>query len=291
MNTLTDILTHYRVDFQTGGTHHHVSTGWVGVDCPRCSPGEQRYRLGINLVRLYATCWSCGAAKLGDTLVALTGEAWPVIKEMLRSLGRPHAEPLSSPAGILKLPKGRRPLLTAHRDYLRSRDFDPDELAKLWGLKGIGLAAKLAWRLFVPITHQGRTVSWTTRSLTDHGRRYVSAAASEEAVPAKTLLYGGDYVRHAAVVVEGPADAWRIGPGAVATLGIGYSRAQLLRLSRIPVRAICFDSEPEAMRRADKLVADLNVFPGQTFMVRLNAADPGSASAREVRKIRQAFLE
>jgi hypothetical protein len=50
------------------------------------------------------------------------------------------------PAGKLKLPKGIVPMLSAHKEYLRGRGFDPDAVAKTWAVRGIGLASRLAWQ-------------------------------------------------------------------------------------------------------------------------------------------------
>jgi DNA primase len=123
--------------------------------------------------------------------------------------------------------------------------------------------------------------------------RYVSAKPAEEAMPIKSTLYGWDYVRHAAIVVEGPTDAWRIGPGAVATLGTSYSKAQVLLLTNLPVRVVCFDRDNEAQRRAKRLCCELAVFPGRTVNVclesHLAASDPGGLR-EEVNELRQRFL-
>jgi hypothetical protein len=240
-----------------------------------------------------ANCWSCGKKPIGRTLHQL-GLLWVEVQDYLAGLGGFSAGsegPAARPPGRLKLPDGLGPLRPVHEAYLRGRGFDPDELVKLWGVQGIGLAVKYAWRIFLPITHKAKTVSWSTRRLTDAEPRYGNAPREDEAVPAKTLLYGEDYCRHAVVVTEGFFDAVRVGPGAVATMGLSYTRQQLERIARYPVRAVCFDSERAAQRRARKLCSDLEVFPGRTMCIELDAADPGSASLREVQRLRKAVLE
>lgn len=178
-----------------------------------------------------------------------------------------------------------------HKRYLKERGFDPEEIAGKWSVQGIALASRLCWRLFIPIHHQGNVVSWTTRSICpEANQRYIAAKAGEEAMPARSLLYGEDHARHGIIVVEGPLDAWRIGFGAVAALGVSYGREQVARMSKYPVRAICFDSDPKAQRRAAKLCETLRVFPGRTVRVELDAEDPGSASVKEIRKLRREFL-
>lgn len=191
-------------------------------------------------------------------------------------------------AGRLVEPKHRGPLQKPHRHYLRNRGYEPKEIERLWQIEGIGIASRLSWRIYLPITWKRRRVSWTTRSISDRGQRYISASAQEEAIPHKHIVYGADYCRQSIVVVEGPLDAWRVGPGAGALFGTAYTQAQLSILSHYPYRTICFDAAPEAQERAEQLAGDLCCFPGITEVVVLDAADPGSASRREIRALRKA---
>jgi hypothetical protein len=190
--------------------------------------------------------------------------------------------------GRLVLPKGIKDMGKAHQLYLVKRSFDPNEIARLWGVQGIGIASRLQWRLFIPIMVDGETVSWTTRALTDEvSKRYIAAKPEEEKIPAPTLLYGMDYVRHVVAVHEGPTDVWRMGPGTVCTMGVKFSKAQIAALAKIPKRIVCFDSEPSAQRRAKDLCSRLEVFDGETLRVELDAPDPGSAKPKEVRAFRR----
>lgn len=290
MPTARDLLSRYQVPTKDHGEHHHVSAGWTGFDCPYCSAGSGRFRAALSPTGRAANCWTCGPLPLLKTLRELTGEGLDELRRLLGSVREVSGPQVLRRREVL-LPPGLGDLLPCHRLYLRRRGFDPDKLARVWGLQGIGLASRLAWRLFVPIHLGGRLVSYTTRSLADDGIRYVTAETDDEVLPARTLLYGGDYARNAAVVVEGPSDAWRVGPGAVATLGVAYTHAQLARLARLPVRVICFDADPAGQARARKLCDALSALPGRTVNVVLDAKDPGSASAREVRRLREEFLE
>ena len=138
----------------------------------------------------------------------------------------------------------------AHKRYLRERGFNPKEIHQLWLIGGIGLAAKLAWRLFIPFIFDGKPVSWTTRAIgVSKRQKYISASPEQETVPHSELLYGEDYCRHSVVVCEGPLDAWAIGPGAVAVCGLVVTDAQVDRIAAYPVRAVCFDAEPAARLR------------------------------------------
>lgn len=217
--------------------------------------------------------------------------------EVANVIGGSQHEPLLSERkvrGKLVLPEGLGPLLPVHKRYLRSRGLKPSEMERLWGLSGIGIAPEWPWSIWIPIQRRGETVSWTTRAIsneTETGRRYGNAKHKQEALPAKSTLLGLDFVKHAAIVVEGPMDAFKIGPGAVATMGVGYSKDQVALLSKIPVRVICMDNEPNAQARAKDLCRKLESFPGSTLRVMLDSKDAGSAPPKEIRQLRRAFLD
>lgn len=180
-------------------------------------------------------------------------------------------------------------MMPAHRRYLRGRGFDPDELERLWHLKGIGQASRLSWRIFMPWELHGETVSWTTRTISDSSSlRYLSASEEEEILNHKELLYGEDLVRgHGVGVVEGQPDAWAGGPGFVATGGTSFTRAQVLRMSRYLRVVICFDAEVEAQRRARALQNELSALVPEVFNVVLDYKDLAVAPEKERRAVRQ----
>ena len=244
--------------------------------------------MGYNLAKGYVHCWKCGKHSLTETMAELTGLSFKAARKQLGGLEIVRSKVKVERRGKLVMPSGVGPLQTAHVRYLEGRGFDVDELEDIWHVKGIGVAARLQWRIFIPIELHGETVSWTTRSINpDAELRYRSAAEEEEAVNHKTLLYGEDLARHAICVVEGPLDAWKIGPGSVATCGTSTTPAQLLRMSKYPVRGICFDNELAAQRRARALADALKVFPGDTFNIQLDSKDAGEATDSELQQIRR----
>ncbi len=273
--------------------HRHCREGWCNVDCFRCSPGTSKFKLGIPENGAKTThCWSCGPFSLAHALVEITGQTYQQLRPLLKDIdfGGPLL-PTVKKQGKLVLPKGLGPLLPAHIKYLKRRKFNPTELERLWNLQGIGIASNLAWRILIPIQHNGKTVSWTTRSIQSGAKlRYVAATPEQEAIAAHSLLFGEQFCNHSAIVCEGPFDAMRIGPGAVATMGLGYSQSQLIRMSKFANRTIVFDNEPAAQLRARKLCDDLSVLPGKTRVVELDAKDPGSAGPKEVLALRR-FLK
>lgn len=288
----TEILSQLNIPYKTEG-HHHCRPGWVNIDCPFCGKDSHKWHMGYSLEGNYLTCWRCGFHTLIETLIEITGESPTKCKRILKDIETIKIKTKKEkPKGKLILPTSNGRLQPIHKQYLKSRGFNPNKLKKIWGICGIGIAAKLSWRIFIPIFYHGKMVSWTTRSISHSNKitRYISAGIKEESMPHKSLLYGEDYTTNIIIITEGPFDVWRIGPGAVATLGTGYSNDQILRMTSYPKRVICFDNEREAQKRAKKLCDDLSVFPGKTYNIQLNAKDAASASDKEIKQLRESFL-
>lgn len=297
--TFVDLLQQYDVPIKRHGESSKVTDGWVGLRCPFCQHRSQDgddNLLGVNLARGAVKCWYCGPHGQAETLAALTEMPYRQALALVMATDRPLLLVDAPRTGKLRIPAGVGPMTAAHKNYLaRNRGIDPAYAAKVWGVQGIGVHPRLGWRLFLPITLNGKVVSWTTRTIADRGqsKRYMAAKQlEEESVPRRELLYGEDLVRHSIMVHEGPLDAIATGPGAVATMSLAYTKAQVLRISRYPVRAICFDSEPMAQQRARALADELAGFPGCTTVVELETgADSADASPAERAELRRRFLD
>ena len=285
---LRELLQHHNVPTAPEG-HHHVSRGWIGIDCPQCSPNSGRFRLGLNSRSGAVHCWQCGTLGILSILSSVTG----LSRNEVRSYWNRQSVFLTPSdtikRGSLRIPYAVESLRPAHEHYLTERGFSIAELVSTWKIQGIGPVSELGleWRIFIPIHLDGLMVSWTTRSLIDKGVRYVNAPSEWESVPRRELLYGEDFVGHTVIVTEGPTDVWRIGPGAVCTFGVAFSRAQVERLSKFPHRIICFDNEEGAQIKARELCQQLQPFPGETTNVVLDSKDPGSAKDREIQQLRR----
>lgn len=286
--TPIEILQELGIPFAQPGESRDVREGYVGIRCPYCGRPDDKFYLGWNTSTRRMSCWSCGGLPTVKTLAELAGIPVGRARALLGELE--PAEWQTDKAtlrGRYIEPPGVGEMRRAHREYLGRRGFNPRAIEKIWGVRGIGPLTKLAWRLFIPHLYRGAAVSWTTRTIGIQEPRYVGAPAEYERISAKEILYGGDYVRSAAVIVEGPVDVWAIGPGAVGLSGIGFSPAQVRALSRIPARYVCFDNEPAAQLRARQLCDQLAPFLGQTHNIVLDSKDPGSATRKEIRTVRK----
>ena len=272
--------------------HHHHTHGWVQIDCPFCSKDSHHWRMGYNISGGYINCWSCGTHSLASVLHEYTNLPFHKIKALLDQLDDIIIQPIRKEniEGMLGIPSCVGNLRDIHIRYLSTRGFDYKEIQRLWQVKGISIAGRLKWRLFIPVLHQNRVVSWTTRAIGKASCKYISAEPNEELIPHKNILYGGDYICHCAIITEGPLDVWAIGPGAVATFGTAYTQQQILQLIKVPRRIVCYDNEVEAQKQAQKLCDALGSFEGETINVVLDAKDPGEAKHKELKKLRK-FLK
>jgi hypothetical protein len=287
---LKEVLNELGILFKGFGEHHHCSSpDWKITDCPYCSPDSGRYRLGFNTRFNYASCWVCGHRNLYETLALLSGKE-AGLSALLKGLSKERREKIKH-TGKLQLPTGLGNLLPAHLRYLASRRIDSEALTGQWGVQGLGIAPALSWRLFIPITHQGEMVSWTTRAVGDNPVRYVNAREDQESMSMKHTLMGLDKCKHCILIVEGPMDVFRIGEGACATMGVQITREQMTLIAARPVRVVCLDNDEAGRKRATRLCRDLEGLEGQTHLVQLDSKDPAEASDKEINSIRKHFLE
>jgi DNA primase len=291
---IIDFCREHGIEFREPGQHHHCTDGYINIDCPRCSPGSGKFRLGWNVRGGFFHCWSCGKLSTISIWAELSGRSYKQVRQLFKDSATDDVsyEP-PRPPGKLKLPRGIKHLQGPHIKYLTKRGFSSLQIADLqtyWKIQGIDWHnPALAWRIFIPVIIDGETISWTTRAIGDSNpRRYITARDDQQKFSIKDVLYGVDYCQHSIVVVEGPIDVWKIGPGAVALMGLDYSQSQLYEISRFRNRYICLDSTNEAQDVARRLCNEIKSFPGNTFNIRLRTGkDPGECSDEELKKIRE----
>ena len=281
-----EILQEHNIPFKTDGEHQHSRKGWINFPCPFCGyKTDEKYHAGYLIDRGLVNCWRCGPHSVTNTLISLLEKPYYEVKQILETIEkvpRSDFKRLQS-AGRVETPSGLEALRKPHRAYLFDRGLDPEMMKKLWRVQGIGLSNELQWRVWIPVYYKGELVNWTTRSIGESGSKYISAEPHQCKRPLKSVLFGEDYCRNSIVITEGPFDVFKIGPGAVATFGVNYSSSQLFLMSKYPIRVVCFDSEEEAQKLANKLFNQLSQYPGETFNIVLESGgDPGDASKEEI---------
>lgn len=285
-----------RIPYVTEG-HHHTHEGWIQTHCPQCTDGRHGYHLGFSLERGNMNCWRCGPVKIVNAIMGLARvsreRAWGIIRQYgdARKGGKPAER--RRKRDKVRPPPNLGPLLPIHLRYLRTRGL-PLSCVKEWDLQGTGpLSGSWNWRVVGPIRNkQGVTVAYVGRSIHPHCKpKYRLTEDGFCGENPMGFLYGehlipGDSV----IVVEGPADAWNLGVGVVATLGIDWKPEQAEKLRQYRRRFILFDPETRAQRKAHKLAEWLSQFPGETEVISGFKSDPGSLDRKTVRGIRKSLL-
>jgi hypothetical protein len=285
---MADLLLENGIELAPEGDRH-LREGWLQIQCPFCHSGK--WHLGFHSDKRYFNCWNCGWHSIFSVFLELFQSARKA-KELIEILDDPvFTGKTKRVKGTLTLPKMIRPMEERHKRYLSNRGYDPAELETLWKLQGIGMAIKYAWRIFVPIILNGQTVSWTTRTiLKNESAKYKVAPMEHELVFHKNLLYGQDYCYRKILVSEGITDVWNVGPGMTCTFGIEISNTQISRLLEFDEIGIVPDNESNAIERATELAESLAVCNRRAYVIELDAEDPGSASKKEVLRLRRAFF-
>lgn len=290
-------LVDYKIDHRIDG-HKHCAPGWVNIKCPFCT-GNPGYHLGIHLSGAGCNCRRCGKKRIWDVIKANTNGSAAILRQIREKYwsntsnqltipkNRFLVDSLKWPAGIIKeIPK-------MAEDYLKKRKFNPEVLIETWGIRFTGPIGAYKFRIIAPIFDQGQLVSYQGRCYTGKRElRYKACSKGLEVIEHQNLLYGEWLVQNNhVIVVEGITDAWRLGPGAVATFGISYTKAQVERLSKYKRVSLVFDSDPQAIDQAEKLGVLLRGLNPeiQIDIVELEDGDPGELSAKEVSVLKKSL--
>jgi len=283
------------------GIEHRTNGTFEQFHCPFCYKNDGAFGLGYSLTTGGWTCFRCGKLNGWETVAALLNisihQAADVCKryETPTRTRLPSDDPLQANVGrvsTVKLPYGTGPMQVRHRDYLRSRGFDPDALERDWGLCGTGPVGPFAHRIIIPIEQYGKLVCFQGRDITGLSpKRYKSCPDRLAAVDIKNCVYGLDRVKgDTIVIVEGAAKVWRLGSPACATFGATVTDAQLLLLKRFRRRCIIFDGDDTGREKAAELAARLVMFDGSVFCYDLpDGVGPDDLSEEEAGEIMREF--
>lgn len=279
-----------------------VNAGWVNVCCPYCDTKPDSFNMGFPLTGgEYCNCWKCGSHDLYETLAMLlkvSKREIPSILQRYKGRGAIVSNGKKKAMGTtLKLPSNE--FTTAERQYLLSRDYDPDLLHEKYGVVGGGIMGKWKFRIIIPIIVDGRLVSWTARSILSKDKlkeldipRYKNLSIEESVINPKDVFFNMDNCRgQTCVLTEGAFDVMRFGDGFLCSLGTQLTQEQLkLLCSRYTKVFIMFDNEVQAQEKARKfgiqiasMGLDVEVVDAYSDF---NINDGGDCNAEQVKAIR-----
>lgn len=288
MLDVATLLTDYGIRYWTEG--NNVSPGWVNIQCPVCD--DHSNHGGINPWGAYYHCWKCGGHNLSYILgiaLRLPRRAAEELIEQYEGISHIQSTKALNRPSRLSLPG--KPLKSIHKEYLRSRGFNPDKLEKKYGLLGTTYKGEYKYRIIIPIYQAGKAVSFQGRDYTNkHSRKYLSCSPKVSPVHYKDTLYGLDDVKGETVaVVEGVMDQWRMGDGFVCSFGTSMKPSQIRLLSQFKKVYFCFDPEPQAQERARKAGVKLASFGtvSEIIDLELGKRDPAELSPLEAKRVRE----
>jgi hypothetical protein len=285
--------------FHDNNIEYREDGEWISICCPFCH--DRKFHLGYSREQGNWTCFRCGPHRSYETVAALLNisihQAADVCKryETPTRTRTPTDDPLQANVGrvsTVKLPYGTGPMQDRHRDYLRSRGFDPERLEAEWGLLGTGPVGSFSHRIIIPIEQGGELVCFQGRDITGKSnKRYKSCPDTLATVDIKNCVYGIDKVKGDTVcITEGAAKVWRLGPGSVATFGAVVTDTQLLLLKRFRRRCIIFDGDDTGREKAAELAARLVMFDGSVFCYDLpDGVGPDDLSEEDARGLMGEF--
>lgn len=296
-------ITDYKIPVASPDAEHY-RRGWLHIRCPCCE--DTGTHLGFNTKSGYLYCWRCKGKSPAQVVRSQLGLSWQEAFRIVETYTeRPSNrvridEPQVQPCREVELPFGCSAMAESHREYLRKRKYNAEQLEAVWNLMGTGYLGDYKFRVIAPITVNGRLVSFQGRDITGQSRmKYKAAALDNEVVHHKHTVYGIDRVPHdTVVVVEGLPSVWRLGPGAVATFGTGWTPAQVGVLKKFRRRYILFDSlkeeEPvpdqDAIRSARELASALAIFGGTTILKFIDYKDPGEMPQDEANQLMKEMM-
>ena len=229
----------------------------------------------------------------------------------------PHPRPHTQPQEII-LPEGLTPIAALPAShpaaiYLTSRGFDLQYLQQTWDVSFcdwcVACRPAATRRIVIPVYRPAQLFAataaeqplvlrgWQARSVPGYevlggsAAKYLSAAGMQKS----ELLYGLHLAIAAAgpvYVVEGPTDAWRVGPGALALFGKDLSQTQkLLLVHHFVGRPILVMLDPDARDAAvkvqDALQSARSGLPGDNRVVLVDlppgSEDPAALRAEAIR--------
>lgn len=272
--------------------------GYVAINC--CFCGDNKYKGGLHTEKGSYYCWSCSSIPIHKAIKVLTGENWYHLERNYKTVLNFRDQFLSNKTDYIQqptsieLPPHTKPLNDRAKKYLRERGLDPYELEELYKLQSTDFLGDYPFRIIIPVYFENKLVSFTSRDYTGKAEiRYKSCPKEKELIEHKDIVYGYDLVPGNHVIcVEGPADAWKMGPGSVATFGISFTQAQINLLATFFRVTLIYDNSDNARRRCDKLGEQLSGLGSEVEAIYLkDFEDPGAVPLSEARAFTKQILE
>lgn len=257
-------------------TGRNVGRNFVGIDCPFC--GDTNNHLGLSKSSGYYSCFVCGARGSFEYLIyKLTGEI--IKKQKMEFI--PEQDP-----GIDYVDFNYKPLSSTARDYLWSRNYDPDELIDLYKIQDGGLFSRFKYRIMIPYIMNNKIFTYSGRDYSSQqDPKYLHLGTDKSICSCKEIVYGIESCIDTVIVVEGIFDCWRLGKGSVALSGKIPTKKQIDQLKNFKRIFIMFDENSE--KESDELAFNLETEFNDVQIINLRVHDPDSLNKDQVIEIKK----
>jgi hypothetical protein len=281
-------LEEYHIDIPR--TAKNTSPGWVNIQCPFCDDSSNHG--GFNIQGGYYNCHRCGGHWLPKVIAHLLSIPISKARQIIyRYSAAPLTKTFHKPTSFRRKQKISLPPLLgymrpSHIAYLSDkRAFRYyHQIIRDWQLQSTGYYGDYCHRIFAPIYFEGQMVTYQCRAITDdHYPPYKACAKKDEIIHHKNIVYGFDYAARIGrcIVVEGITDVWRLGKGAIATFGKGYTKKQTqLIINNFDQIFIFLDSDVEKEKQQWDLPRSL-VNLTKVNIIEIKKGDPGSLTDRK----------
>ncbi len=275
------------------GKNISTSGGWIGVQCPFCH--DHSSHGGINLVSKAYSCLRCGKKGMLEFIQAIENcsksAAWHITRKYQNIDCYMEAPEVQRSVKVEMPDTISKDFAPVFKDYLLERNFDPDYIIDKYYLYSGGYVGFFKLRIVVPIILDREIVTFMGRDITNRADDPYRAYPLEKSkLSTKETLYNIDSVKDTVVIVEGILDAWRIGDGAVATLGTKFTSKQLRLLKGVKNAFILFDSkkkDPDAEKAALRFAYSLYGTVNHIEILDLDEGDPCDLTEGEVESLRK----
>jgi DNA primase len=272
----------------------NVSRNWIGLTCPFCA--DDSNHLGIKLTDYRCHCWKCGPKNLIQVLRELLDLSYPEAKRIVDDLNPCDTKGFKNEEREIKkrliegLPKeAQRKFPQLHLDYLRSRGFAPLKTIRKYSLRAVGPIGEYKFRIIIPVIHENRLITFTSRDVTDQQEPKYKAAPSNVYANPKHYVFGLNMVSpgDSCILVEGPFDVMKLGKGAISFFGVSVHGKQIVHLKKKKINTlhICFDNDTTGIRSARLISKQLFPLVKRVNIVHLTEANDPGALSREQGKI------
>lgn len=290
-------LTARGIPFDKEGKNVSSKGNWIGTSCLWCD--DPSNHLGINLDSRGISCWICGQKGTIIKLIMKVDRcSFRDVLNTIKSFSNrrrhikqlpPKEQALSSDLSIiLQESQSQNELLDLHRQFLQSRNFNPDYIFDKYKLMCCGPIGRWNLRLIIPFYQSNRIVTLTTRDVTNKSKEpYRHLSIEESIIPIKDTLYNLETLEDTGIIVESVTDVWRIGDGCVATMGIQFTTAQVRLLCKLQRAFVLFDAEDKAQAMADKLCFNLSTVVPIVERIELESGDPADLSDENAKQLRK----